>query len=205
MTTKAIMDGGVLGVVTNMDMPRVGRVYFNDGASGAANMLTRLESMTMHGLYSNLVAYLPTDCPTREKKGWLGDSLNTVQLAMMTLWTPAIHSFFVDTLIVNNQEMNKSSPSYGWLPDSVPNVNKNGKPGDLSWTMAFPLITYNMLRYYNDTWLVASLWDRLTLMVDSMTLAGQKEEGELPDFFQFGDWSANESRSIYNKGTGPVL
>jgi len=205
MTEKAIMDGGVRGVVTNMDMPRVGRVYFSGGATGAANILSQLEVMVMNGLYSNLVAYLPTDCPTREKKGWLGDSLNTVDLAMMTLWTPAIHSFFLDTMIVDNQEMNTTAPNYGWIGDSVPNKYKTGKPADLSWTSAFPLIAHHMLMFYNDTDVVASIWARLTLFVDSMTEAGKNEVGGLPDFFQFGDWSANEPRNIYNKGTGPVL
>jgi len=38
-----------------------------------------------------------------------------------------------------------------------------------------------------------------------MTKAGKNEVGGLPDFFQFGDWSANEPRNIYNKGTGPVM
>ena len=31
-------------------------------------------------------AGFPTDCPTREKHGWLGDALNTVDLQMTTLW-----------------------------------------------------------------------------------------------------------------------
>jgi len=205
MTKKAIMDGGVLGVVTNMNMQRVGRVSFSGGVTGADKILSQLEVMTMNGLHSNLVAYLPTDCPTREKKGWLGDSLNTVDLAMMTLWTPAIHSFFLDTMIVDTQEMNTTAPNYGWIPDSVPSAYKTGKAADLSWTSAFPLISHHMLMYYNDTNLIASIWERLSIYVDSMTEAGKNEVGGLADFFQFGDWSANESRSIYNKGTGPVL
>lgn len=205
MSEKAVMEGGVVGVVINMDMRRIGSVGFSDGAKGAASILSQLEVIVMNGLRSNLVAYLPTDCPTREKKGWLGDALNTVELAMMTHWTPTIHSFFVETMITDNQGMNVTDPGYGWIPDSVPTGDKEGKPADLSWTMAFPLITYQMLRYYNDTQLAASLWPRLTLFVDSMTKAGENEPGGLPDFYQFGDWSADEPRNIYNKGTGPTM
>jgi len=198
------MDGGVLGVVTNMNMQRVGRMSFNGGATGADKILSQLEVITMNSLHSNLVAYLPTDCPTREKKGWLGDSLNTVNLAMMTLWTPAIHRFFLETMIVDNQAMNTKAPNYGWIPASVPRPLA-AKPGDLSWTSAFPLISHHMLMYYNDTKLIASIWERLSIFVDSMTEAGKNEVGGLADFFLFGDWCANEPKSIYTKGTGPVL
>jgi alpha-L-rhamnosidase len=188
-----------------MDTPRIGHVQFKDGAQRAATILSQLEVITMNALYSNLVAYLPIDCPTREKRSWLGDSLNTVELAMMTLWTPTIHSFFLSTMIVDSQAMNPSAPNYGWIPPVVQWAQQKGKPADLSWTMAFPLISYHMLRYYNDTELVASLWPQLTLFMDSMTKAGRDEIGGLADFYVYGDWCTVEPRNISTPGTGPIL
>jgi alpha-L-rhamnosidase len=34
----------------------------------------------------NMAAYVPTDCPTREKHGWLGDAQVVAEEAMFNLW-----------------------------------------------------------------------------------------------------------------------
>ena len=44
------------------------------GRTLAENELTALHGMTRASQLSNMAAYLPTDCPTREKHGWLGDA-----------------------------------------------------------------------------------------------------------------------------------
>ena len=38
---------------------------------------------------ANRAAYLPPDCPTREKHGWLGDAQVTAEEAMYNFFSPA--------------------------------------------------------------------------------------------------------------------
>ena len=46
-------------------------------ADGGGATLGGLQGMVTASQRSNMAAYLPTDCPTREKHGWLGDAQAT--------------------------------------------------------------------------------------------------------------------------------
>ena len=41
---------------------------------------------------------MPTDCPTREKHGWMGDALDASEQAMYNFDTQAMHSAFIQTI-----------------------------------------------------------------------------------------------------------
>ena len=43
-------------------------------ADGGGAVLTQLQSMVHSSQLANMAGYIPTDCPTREKHGWLGDA-----------------------------------------------------------------------------------------------------------------------------------
>ena len=53
-------------------LERTADVRFSEDGGGA--LLNRLQRMVVAGQRSNMAAYMPTDCPTREKHGWLGDA-----------------------------------------------------------------------------------------------------------------------------------
>ena len=50
-----------------------------------------------------MAAYVPTDCPTREKHGWLGDAQVTAEQAFYNLWTPTVYRIFLDE--IRDQQM----------------------------------------------------------------------------------------------------
>jgi hypothetical protein len=58
-----------------------GNVSFK-GADGAPSLLSQIQNILHRSQLSNIVGYFPTDCPTREKHGWLGDALTTAEEAM---------------------------------------------------------------------------------------------------------------------------
>jgi hypothetical protein len=45
-------------------------------AERAAAIFSGVDRMTRTSHAANVAAYMPTDCPTREKHGWLGDALD---------------------------------------------------------------------------------------------------------------------------------
>ena len=55
-----------------------------------AGTLNGVHGMVLASQLSNLAAFLPTDCPTREKHGWLGDAQVTAPV-IAELGLAAVH------------------------------------------------------------------------------------------------------------------
>jgi hypothetical protein len=74
--------GDIVGLETRTDLAITGTLAFGgDGVAGsasegAADVLRGIDSMTRGSHTSNVAAYMPTDCPTREKHGWMGDAMD---------------------------------------------------------------------------------------------------------------------------------
>ena len=58
-----------------------GRASTRGGAN--THILNRINDLVHGSQLSNVAAYQPTDCPTREKHGWLGDAQVTAEEAML--------------------------------------------------------------------------------------------------------------------------
>ena len=162
-----------------------------------AELLSKIRDITKASQISNMAGYIPTDCPTREKHGWLGDAQVTAEEAMYNVWSPAIYELFLD-MIVSEQITNTSDPGRGGIPPVAP--GKAAPEGDISWTAAFPLITNWLVEYYGDTSKARELWPSLVLYID-----GLKREalGKLPQFWEWGDWCSVQNRTLERLGTGP--
>lgn len=191
----------IQGRETVTDLDRTSDIQFTGGPDGVSETLTGLHSMTINSQRANIAAYMPTDCPTREKHGWLGDSLVTAVESMYTLDTPTMHNFFVSTLIGDDQG---TGPTYN-VPVAVP--GSSGKKGDISWTAAYPIETYRVYERFGDLGVAERNWKGISSFVDWLTsyAVSQKRPDGLPDFFQFGDWCAVEDRKTATPGTGPTL
>lgn len=142
---------------------------------------------------NNMADGLPTDCPTREKHGWLGDAQVTAEEAMYNLDTRALHVQFLETI-------RDSQAEDGDVAGVVPAAGQgnvtacSGGHGlaasvtDISWSAAYPLIASWLYKYYGDLDVVAEFYDDLKRFVDNLTAKGASEPGQLADFFTWGDW-----------------
>ena len=63
-----------------------------------AHTLSGIRDIVKASQISNVAAYVPTDCPTREKHGWLGDALAVAEEGMYNLGMAGIFEFFLDTI-----------------------------------------------------------------------------------------------------------
>jgi len=61
--------------VTNLD--ESGTIEFE-----GADLLTKINAIVKASQIGNMAGYIPTDCPTREKHGWLGDAQVVAEEAM---------------------------------------------------------------------------------------------------------------------------
>ena len=61
----------------------------------AAEVLSGINEMTLQSQRTNVAAYIPTDCPTREKHGWMGDALDASEQALFNFDTLSMHTHFM--------------------------------------------------------------------------------------------------------------
>jgi alpha-L-rhamnosidase len=109
---------------TAMNAEATGSISFGGGKASA--LLNQIVAMVQAGQLSNMAAFVPTDCPTREKHAWLGDGLDVAEEAMYNFASAPMYELFLDTIRI---EQDKET---GNLPVNVPSgVPK--KPMDISW------------------------------------------------------------------------
>eukprot|EP00051_Salpingoeca_urceolata_P001214 m.39380 g.39380 ORF g.39380 m.39380 type:complete len:1029 (+) comp11266_c0_seq1:188-3274(+) len=189
----------IKGVVVNTNLTTTGNIEFadTDSIDGKSDLLNKILTITKAGQISNMAAYIPTDCPTREKHGWLGDAQVTAEEAMYNLLSAPLHRNY---LMLLRDEQNGN----GDLPGAAPG-HAGGKITDISWTAAYPLITHWMYKYFNDKRIVEEHYPTIQKFVDMLTEAGKSQPGGLADFYTWGDWCSVENRSINVGNTAPEL
>eukprot|EP01046_Picozoa_sp_COSAG06_P031306 COSAG06_NODE_3038_length_5930_cov_14.172869_1_plen_1031_part_00 len=196
------------GVSILPGIERTGRIAF--GGPGAAT-LSQLNEMVARTQAANLVGYYPSDCPTREKLGWLGDAMETAREEMYNYWMVPIHEHFIDIVrtmqgacAVNTSWSTATiAPCDPTYDDFVPTVvpagfiadygTRNGTgaenpgPQDVSWTAAFPLITGWLHEFYADEGVVRKQYAALKRWTDAQIKVAQMMSMPIPGFYNFGD------------------
>ena len=144
--------GSLTAEWTAIDAEATGMVSFGGGAD--ATLMNQLLAMTQAGQLSNMAAYVPTDCPTREKHAWLGDALDVAEELVYNFWAPPMYELFLDTI---RAEQVVGGSGDGNVPVNVP-ATEAVRPMDISWTAAYPLIANWLWLYYGDIRAVREHW-----------------------------------------------
>ena len=189
----------IVALETHTNMTATGSLTFSgEGysyAENAAEVLTHINEMTLQSQRSNVGAYMPTDCPTREKHGWLGDALDASEQALYNFDVGPIHEAFFRT-IEDSQD-----PVTG---DILPVVPKPGKFGsgcnDIAWTSAYPQIISMQHRYLGNTRTLRRRWTSLVRYQENLIANAEingtanPHEG-LAVCDQFKDWLCGNAQS----------
>jgi alpha-L-rhamnosidase len=80
----------VLGLEVRNELEKTGELGFEEG-----HILNRLNQLVRYSQECNVAASQPTDCPTREKHGWLGDAQVTAEEAMLNFHMAAIYTEYL--------------------------------------------------------------------------------------------------------------
>ena len=78
------------------DTKQIGHIKFKTG-SPPGDLLNRLQAAILYTQHSNQHT-IPTDCPTREKRGWTGDAQWTSEEASLNFATAAFYRNFVRSM-----------------------------------------------------------------------------------------------------------
>lgn len=202
--------GSVVGLVLGPDIAQTGTVAFS--GSREASMLNSVQGLVVASQLSNLAGWIPTDCPTREKHGWLGDAQVTAEEALFNFDMAQIYTNYLQMIEDDQQPAGAKHPGdlLGVVPSKHKALESSSESAsgmtDISWSAAYPLIARWVLRYYGDVRPAARHWKSMKIFVDQLTeYASSHCTQGLADYFTWGDWCPVESRKLATPGTGPEL
>ena len=129
----------LVGLQTNADVPTGGSISTDN------DLINTIHQMSEYSIRSNMQSIF-TDCPHREKLGWLADMIQSMG---------AIHSDFDVSAFLRGMErqMLESQQPGGLVPGTAPEFPNfgGGYRDDVNWGGAFILTPYELWKTYGDT------------------------------------------------------
>ena len=191
-------------------LPRRSAIRFRSTGSDTATILNGIHDITMRSAMSNFMS-TPTDCPSREKRGWTGDG----QAAAETL----IYSFDMSVNypkwlgdIAHAQQCNfhaqrncsdddpfcRVAGDHENVPEITPNmfsgrVDACADAGDPAWGSGFIAIVDWVHRYYGDRDVLAQHYEGGATYLDYLSQYVSNSSGLLDVTYpstHYGDWCA---------------
>ena len=132
------------------DVPRVGHFESSDETVNAVHEICR------KSLIFNLHS-IPTDCPHREKNGWLGDAVTGMEFGMANYDLAALMTKYTRDIFDAQDEL-------GGIPAIAP-ANNYGSGKSTLWSSAGVHIPWYMYQYYGDIRLFENYWENMMLWV----------------------------------------
>lgn len=183
----------VRGLQTHANAPEAGSVETDNAR------INRIHHMSHYSIMSNMQSYF-TDCPNREKAGWLADMIQSM---------PAIDKHFdmaayLHTMMEAMEAAQwKTGIDAGVVPATVPDdqVRGTGFGNDLNWGGAMVLTPYWLYKNYGDRQTMKRYWDSMVLYMDyikNRRTAGTTGSNQYFVDNGLGDW-ASADRAATNR------
>ena len=178
----------IVGLEIHTNLTTASTLAFGGGTGQQSALLNGLLSMARASQLSNVAAYMPTDCPTREKHGWMGDALDASEQAFYGFDMRSVHEGFLQTS-QDNQLVG------GDVPHVVPAAmhNTGDSCDDIAWTAVYPILANLLHRYYGDTRAIRRRWASLRRYADNLLAHDQPLGVATCDRFQ--DWLCGNHQS----------
>ncbi|GAB3073318.1 hypothetical protein GCM10027053_43420 [Intrasporangium mesophilum] len=173
----------IVGLQTNADVPTGGSISTDN------DLINTIHRMSEYSIRSNMQSIF-TDCPHREKLGWLADMIQSMG---------AIHSNFDVSAFLRGMErqMLESQQPGGLVPGTAPEFPNfgGGYRDDVNWGGAFIITPYFLWQNYGDTRTMSQYYgamqDYLAYVRAQITPDGLLTSG-------LGDWIAGDTTTPKN-------
>eukprot|EP01048_Picozoa_sp_COSAG05_P003660 COSAG05_NODE_175_length_14930_cov_7.138679_4_plen_466_part_00 len=156
----------------------------------------------------NLAFGFPSDCPTREKRGWLDSAHGAAPWAMMQFDLAATYTVFLRT--IRDAQIFHGNGD-GNMPDYAPAFG-NGLTGSLDpnamadpgWAAAYALLVQYLYEHYGDTRVWGDHYAHVAQYINFVVANATDAETGLFTFSRFGDWCAFKwlPHTVENSGMG---
>ncbi|MEI5675294.1 MULTISPECIES: family 78 glycoside hydrolase catalytic domain [unclassified Nocardioides] len=185
----------IRGLQTHANAPEAGSVETDN------ERINRIHKMSHYSIMSNMQSYF-TDCPNREKAGWLADMIQSM---------PAIDKHFDMAAYLHTMmeaiegAQTKTGIDAGFVPSTTPNdqvrLSGSGLGNDLNWGGAVVLTPYWLFKNYGDQATMKKHWDSMVLYMDyirTRRTAGTTGSNQYFIDNGLGDW-ASADRAATNR------
>ena len=168
--------------LTTADITKV-IIHSNLKPNGKLNtsnpLLNSIQDAVVRGQLSNLMS-VPTDCDQRDERlGWMGDAGLSSDSTALNFHMEAFYPHYLQ--LIEDEQVN------GAIPDIVPYVRNGKRPGDPTWSAAFPQIIWVLYKYYGDLDTAAKFYPALQTYIQSW-LSNISNSGIGHIFYEYGDW-----------------
>ena len=208
----------VTAQVVHSDNKVIANLTFPD--QGPAAVLNKINDNVVRSLLSNMHS-VESDCPTRERVGWTGDSQATAETAVRNL---DLLGFYAKWLQDYEDAQCPGKPGCpggndtGALSSTIP-FAKHVPPVDPSWPSSYAQIAMLLYRYSGDDSVIRARYDSIKRYVDFMptaracpsckaptnTVTTPPGHPELPWYYMNGDWMEYQDRNDEEAQSGPLL
>ena len=165
-------------------------------------IFNKLMAATELAYEGNFTDGFPTDCPHREKNGWLGDAATAMEFALYSYASDPNTATYRNWLqtIADQQQEDGRIPSI--VPTSGWGVNEYSCGGGPAWGIAFVTIPYALYRFRGEL-------DTMRALYPSMRRYAEKLITEFNPLCRhgFGDWVAvklNKRGDLFSCRTTPT-
>ena len=124
-------------------------------------MLNRIHKTALWTQVGNMHS-VPTDCPHRERCGWLGDAHLCAEMSIYNLDVPLFWLKYIRDI---------QTSSNNGIPNNIAPGRRTGGMRDDSqpdWASASILLPWYMYLYYGDKWIVYEHWGDMTGLMDHL-------------------------------------
>ncbi len=130
-------------------------------ANFSSPTLNRIMAMAIGSQLSNMMS-VPTDCDQRDERlGWMGDADLSSNSMCLNFDCTAFFESYLET-------MSDELGADGSLPDVVPFVRYGGRPGDISWSAAFPQYVYTLFKAFGAVDVVKQYFPQVLMQLDNV-------------------------------------
>ena len=156
-------------------------------------LINTLHEMMVRSTINNMQGK-PTDCPTWEKLGWLGDYDTVVRSVMFNYDASAFNRNFMD--IIRDAAKGEKLPNFAPVAEAFGNV--------VIWNAAYIDAIYEAWNYYGSLTLAEDHYDKMREVALSYIKILDKNDGVWPHTGSLNDWQGPDGPSSSPEGSGII-
>jgi alpha-L-rhamnosidase len=164
-----VRPAAVTGVVVHTDVAPIGEFVCSDA------MINRIHRAAVWTLISNMHGH-PTDCPARERCGWMGDAHACAEMAALNFDMSGFWTKYLGDIETSWTDV---------LPSQIaPGLRATGTSGNPDWGVAVVMLPWYRYLYYGDPVVLAEAYPSMARFVRALskqTAGGIVTTG-------YGDW-----------------
>jgi len=167
-------------------------------------LLAAVQSAVVWGQRANFQA-LPSDCPNREKRGWMGDGAVSAWQASTNFDVAAPYRSWTQSMLDIQARIASASPRTAGDVSAIvpPGPWTPGAAGDAAWGQAISEVTFQMLTQYGDVTWATLMYDGVRAYFRYLVSVTNSSTG-LSAEATWGDWDAAFPRPFYVANTKDI-